>query len=137
MLGVKLLCVYLALYIGLVLLISVATILAIQQLCETLDSTNRYKTLCEMGCDEKVINQSILIQTVVSFASPLILAAAHCSCVYYVLYENLYKAIGVRTLEPIILSALLVAVVYFVYMAITYSTSKSVIKQSVGRTLIS
>ena len=90
-----------------------------------------------MGCDEKVINQSILIQTVVSFASPLVLAAAHCSCVYYVLYENLYKAIGVRTLVPIILSALLVAVVYFVYMAITHSTSKSVIKQSVGRTLIS
>lgn len=137
MLGVKLLCVYLALYIGLVLLISVATILAIQQLCETLDSTNRYKTLCEMGCDEKTINQSILIQSVLSFASPLILAAAHCSCVYYVLYENLYKAIGVRTLVPIILSALFVAVVYFVYMAITYSTSKSVIKQSVGRTLIS
>lgn len=50
---------YLALYVGFVLLISAAAILAIQQLSQQSDSVGRYRTLAEIGCSRRAIFGSL------------------------------------------------------------------------------
>ena len=49
--GLKLLLVYLALYIGFVFLMTTAAVLSVQQLSEVADSIPRYRLLAQLGCD--------------------------------------------------------------------------------------
>lgn len=49
--GLTLLLVYLALYIGLIFLMTTAAVLSVQQLSEVADSIPRYRLLAQLGCD--------------------------------------------------------------------------------------
>lgn len=49
--GLKVMVTYLAIYIGLVLLVATAAVLAIQLLSLTIDSLGRYRLLSKLGCD--------------------------------------------------------------------------------------
>ena len=49
--GLRMVIAFLALYIGFVMLVATAAVLAIQQLSETADSLGRYRRLSDLGCD--------------------------------------------------------------------------------------
>ena len=135
--GLKVLFVYLALYVGFVLLFAVASVLAVQQLCSTLDSTTRYRTLAQLGADRKKIFSSVFKQTAIYFLSPLILALCHFACAYFVLYENYFRHFVKGDLSALGFSVLIILAVYILYMFIAYNGSRRVIKTEVGYNLIS
>ncbi len=121
---------YLALYIGFVLLISTAAILAVQQLSSTTDSLPRYRMLSRIGCSNKMIGRSMLAQVMVYFLLPLGLAICHTACVIAVLSKSLFDVMHVSVAEPIALTCVLVLVVYGGYMLMTYLTSKNAVSSA-------
>lgn len=125
--GLKMLITYLALYIGLVLLISTAAVLAVQQLSNTADSLPRYRMLSRIGCSPKMINRSLLIQILVYFLLPLAVASCHAACAIGVLSKELFTALGVPVTGPIGMAAALVAVIYGGYLLVTYLTSRNAV----------
>lgn len=130
--GTRMAVTYLAFYIGIVLLIATAAILAIQQLSEVSDSLPRYRRLATLGCAERSVYRSLKIQTAVYFLMPLGLAACHTTCAIYVLGESLFKALGVDITGSIALAATLVCVIYACYLLVTYLTSRSMVKAQMG-----
>ncbi|MCH4184763.1 MAG: ABC transporter permease [Eggerthellaceae bacterium] len=71
---------FLAVYIGFVLTIVCAAILAIQQLSEASDNARRYTLLRKLGTPERMISTSLFTQILIYFLFPLALAICHSIC---------------------------------------------------------
>ena len=125
--GMRMVITYLAVYIGFVLLVATAAILAIQQLSETADSLGRYRRLRDLGADERWVHKSLRTQTVVYFVAPLLLALCHTACAIKVITDTLFSQIGVNVLGSVAIAGGAVLAVYAVYLAITYALSRSIV----------
>lgn len=135
--SMRLMITYLALYIGLVLLVTTAAVLAIQQLSETSDALPRYRTLAELGCDGRMLNVSLGVQTAVYFLAPLCLAACHTACAVGVVSSGLLGYFGTDADSAIALAAVMTAVVYGAYLLATFFASRSIMRASLGKRLAS
>ena len=118
---------YLSIYIGFVLVISCAAILAIQQLSEASDSASRYRLLSEIGCPRRLSNRSLFVQTLVYFLAPLLVAVAH-SLVAMGSVVSVVRLFGSLDLtSTAITTAAMFLVVYGAYFLVTYSVAKGVV----------
>ena len=75
--GLSTIITYIAIYIGLVFLITCAAVLALQQLSENADNIEKYQLLSKIGTSQKMINHAIKAQIIVYFGLPLSLALVH------------------------------------------------------------
>jgi putative ABC transport system permease protein len=125
--GLRMVISFLALYIGFVMLVATAAVLAIQQLSEVTDSQGRYRRLRDLGCDQRQIYGSLRTQTVVYFCAPLVLAACHTICAVGVVGGTLFSELGVDPTGLIGVAAGAIVGVYTVYLVATYSLSKSIV----------
>lgn len=125
--GLRMMITYLAVYVGFVLLVATAAVLAVQQLSETADSLPRYRTLSKLGCDDRMIRRSLLQQVLVYFLAPLGLAVCHAACAVYVLEGGLFKALGSTLVASIGLAAVLVIAIYGCYLLLTYFACRSMV----------
>lgn len=130
--GMRVMITYLAVYIGLVLLVATAAVLAIQLLSLTIDSLGRYRLLSKLGCDSSMLSRSLLEQVIIYFVTPLGLAVCHSICAIAVLSESLFTALGTNPLFSIAMAACLVVAIYGGYMLITYLTSRAAVRQAVS-----
>lgn len=128
--GMRILITYLALYIGLVFLITTAAVLAIQQLSEASDNAERYRLLSKLGCDRSMIGRSLRTQVLVYFLAPLGLAVCHAACAIGVVSSTLLKSVNVSILGPTAMTVLLVVLVYGAYLVVTYAASRNIIGQA-------
>lgn len=116
---------YLAVYIGFVLIVSCATILAIQQLSAATDSASRYRTLAELGTPDYMLRRSLTTQISTSFVLPLIVGLAHSLCALKVTIE-LIESFGFVNLATSSLMVLgIFVVVYGGYLLVTYVCARS------------
>lgn len=119
---------YLAIYMGIVFLITSAAVLALQQLSESADNVHRYKILKKIGVDDNMINKSLLTQTGIYFIIPLSLAIVH-SIVGLKVASDLVSIFGSENIQYYILcTAVVLVVVYGGYFIATYNGSKKIIK---------
>lgn len=121
---------FIEMYLGIIFLISSMAILAIQQLSEASDSIERYKAIERLGANEKMINKTIFIQTLIYFGLPISLALIHSIIgikVIYTFIESLYNPDIKYTL---ISTAIIFVVVYFAYFYTTYIGYKNIVKNS-------
>lgn len=130
--GMRILITYLALYIGLVFLITTAAVLAIQQLSEASDSAARYRLLSKLGCDRSMISRSLRAQVLVYFLAPLALAVCHAACAIGVVSSTLLESVNVSILGPTAMTVLLVVLVYGAYLVVTYAASRNIIGQAIS-----
>lgn len=128
--GLTTMILYIGLYLGVVFLISSAAVLALQQLSEASDSSDRYKTLKKIGATEKMINKTIFTQTAIYFAMPLILAIV--SSIVGISVVNKFIALyGKPNIGPTALLTLgILVIVYGGYFYVTYAGYKSIVKNS-------
>lgn len=126
--GLRMIITYLALYIGFVLLVATAAILAVQQLSETADSLSRYKRLATLGCSDKSIIRSLRTQTCMYFVAPLFLAVCHTACAIWVIGNDLFAELGVNIGASVLGSIALVLAIYALYLLVTYALSRSIVK---------
>ncbi|NGM16497.1 FtsX-like permease family protein [Eggerthellaceae bacterium zg-893] len=130
--SLRMLITFLAIYIGFVLLITTAAVLAIQQLSEASDSEARYRMLSRLGCDASMLNRSLFVQVLVYFLAPLVVAACHSACAIVAMRETLFSAFGIDATSSIVAAALFTAAVYGVYFLVTYFASRSLVRQAVA-----
>ena len=126
--GLRMIITYLALYIGFVLMLTTAAILAIQQLSETADSLPRYRTLSTLGADSSQVCASLRHQTIAYFAAPLVVAACHTACALQVITSTLMSELGVDMASPVGATVTVICVIYLVYFVIAYQASKAMVK---------
>ena len=122
---------YMAVYIGFVLVISCASILAIQQLSDATDSAPRYRTLSELGCSRAAADRSLLAQTLFYFLFPLALALLH-SVVALRSVVKVVALFGALDITGAAMSCgILFVLVYGSYFVVTYLVARGVVSARV------
>lgn len=126
--GLGALVTFIALYLGIIFLISSAAILALRELSDSADNKERYGMLRKLGVDERMIDMALFKQIGIFFAFPLILALIH--SVFGIKFINIILAtMGMSSMAASIgLTLALVAVIYGGYFLITYLCSRSIIR---------
>lgn len=118
---------YLAIYIGFVLVIACAAILAIQQLSSASDAAPSYLLLSELGCPTKMAMGSLLAQTLTFFLLPLVVALAH-SAVALSQVMTVVSLIGQGSwVIPILITAVAFVAVYGTYLMVTYLMARGIV----------
>ena len=121
---------YLAIYIGFVLVIACAAILAIQQLSNTSDSQARYRLLSELGTPTRLIYRSLLEQTLLYFLFPLVVGIAHSLVALHVVIQLVALFGNIDIAQSSIMTAALFVGVYGGYMLVTYRVSRGIVRGS-------
>jgi putative ABC transport system permease protein len=126
--GLGALVTFIALYLGIIFLISSAAILALRELSDSADNKERYGMLRKLGVDERMIDMALFKQIGIFFAFPLILALIH--SVFGIKFINIILAtMGMSSMAASIgLTLAFVAVIYGGYFLITYLCSRSIIR---------
>ena len=126
--GLGALVTFIALYLGIIFLISSAAILALRELSDSADNKERYGMLRKLGVDERMIDMALFKQIGIFFAFPLILALIH--SVFGIKFINIILAtMGMSSMAASIgLTLAFVAVIYGGYFLITCLCSRSIIR---------
>ncbi len=121
---------FIEMYLGIIFLISSMAILSVQQLSEASDSIERYKSLERLGANEKMINKTIFIQTLIYFGLPISLAFIH-SIIGIKVVSNFMSLLYKPDIKYTSIStASIFVVVYFAYFYATYIGYKNIVKNS-------
>ena len=119
----------LGIYLGAVLLMISLTVLALQQLSDSIDHKQRFKTLKKLGIEKKEINKLILKQIGCYFVIPIFIAIIGLLIFLYnysVIFReqiNLYIGNSAFILNMIIGISLII-IIYLCYFMATYYTFK-------------
>ena len=128
--GLATIIIFIAIYLGVIFLIASSAILALKQLTESSDNKQRYTILRKIGCDEKMINQSLFRQIFIFFMLPLALAIIHSIFgIKFILSMLAALASPSDLLPSVIATAVIIGVIYGLYFLATYIGSKNIIKE--------
>lgn len=118
---------YLAIYIGFVLLITCAAILALQQLSEAADNTARYALLQKLGAEKRMLSKALFAQIGIYFIFPLVLAICHAFVALTVVVDvvSLYGRLDI--VEPLLPVVLMTLVIYGGYFLVTFFASRGMV----------
>jgi putative ABC transport system permease protein len=120
---------YLAIYLGVVFLITAAAVLAIGQLSETSDNIGRYGLLRKLGTDDKMINSALFTQILIYFGAPMLLAVVH-AAVGISFISNTLSVFNKGNIGGSgLVAAIMILVVYGGYFLATYFGSKGILKR--------
>ena len=127
--GVAAIVVFIAIYLGIVFLITSAAILALKQLTESSDNRQRYVILRKIGCDESMINRALFAQIAIFFMLPLLLGIIHSIFgIQFAITIMSSLASSEELLPSIIATVIIISVIYGLYFLATYFESKNIIK---------
>lgn len=126
--GMKLMISYFVIYVGIVFLITCAAVLALQQLSEASDNTERYRLLRRLGAPGSMINRALFMQILSYFMLPLGLAVIHSVVGVYVVNNAIAQFGQLDALSNIIMAALLFLVIYGGYFLATFLGSRKMIR---------
>ncbi len=119
---------FLAIYLGFVLVVACAAILAIQQLSNASESAASYALLRKLGAPESMITCSVFTQVLIYFLFPLLLALAHTACALIVV-TDVVSVIGHLDITAMALAcAASFLVVYGAYFAVTFFASRHLVQ---------
>ncbi|HDK7174375.1 TPA: ABC transporter permease [Clostridium botulinum] len=130
--GITSMMLFIAIYLGLVFLITSMAVLALQQLSEASDSIERYKALKRIGANKKMIDKTIFIQTLAYFSLPVILALIHSMVVIKIINDLTSMIINTANFRySILITVLIFIIVYLGYFYITYAGYKNIVKSKI------
>ena len=117
-----------AIYLGIIFLISSAAILALKELSESTDNKERYEILRKIGADEKMIRRALFRQIALFFALPLLVALIH-SVFGLTFCAKMLESMGkIESFSSILSTAVILVAVYGGYFLITYRGSCRIIQ---------
>lgn len=120
---------FIAIYLGIVFMMTCAAILAIQQLADTSDNKYRYDLLKKLGADERMLNKALFLQIVCYFMFPLVLAIIHSFFGLWAANDALKIYGNLNIGASIAATAVFVGLLYSAYFIMTYVSSKSLINK--------
>lgn len=122
---------YLAIYIGFVLVVACAAILAIQQLSGVADSGRNCRILSELGTSRREIMHSMLVQQSIFFVFPLVVGVAHSSVALQVVIEIVALFGGMSIGGMVGTTCAIFLLCYGGYFAVTYFMSKGIVSDAI------
>ena len=127
--GIKMLLIFVGIYLGIIFLISSGAILSLKELSESADSKEKYRILRRIGVDEKQIRRSLFSQCGLFFGLPLVLAIIHSvfGIQTALLIMEVFGQYGL--MKSIITAACIILGIYGIYFAITYYCSRRIISE--------
>ena len=128
--GLKVMIMYIAIYIGIIFLITSAAVLALQQLTEASDNVERYGLLKKIGAEKSMLNKAIFTQIGIYFLVPLSLAIVHSIIGIKVLNDTLVLVGQTGMLLNIFVTAVIIVLIYGGYMLATYVGAKNMINSN-------
>ena len=130
--GIATIIVFLAIYLGIIFLISSSAILSLKQLTESSDNKLRYSILRKIGADDRMINHSLFLQIGIFFAFPIIIAMIHSIFgIQFALSTMSGIADAADLLPSIIATVVIIGFIYGIYFLATYFESKNIIKENI------
>lgn len=124
---------FVGIYLGIVFLISSMAVLALQQLSEASDSIDRYLSLKRIGANNKSINKTIFIQTLIYFTIPIILALVHSIVGIKVANDFILIYNKPDIGSSSIITAIFLISVYLIYFYTTYISYKNIVMQKLNK----
>ena len=129
--GIATIIVFLAIYLGIIFLISSSAVLALKQLTESSDNKLRYSILRKIGADDRMINHSLFLQIGIFFAFPIVIAIIHSIFgIQFALSTMSGIADAADLLPSIIATVVIIGFIYGIYFLATYFESKNIIKEN-------
>lgn len=125
--GLSTLVLFVAIYLGIVFLLSSAAVLALQQLSSCNESVDRYRALRKIGASKSMINKSIFTQVAIFFIFPLVLAVVHAVVGIKAINSFLMALGSTNQFSSILVTAFIIIIVYGGYLYGTYISYKNVI----------
>ncbi|GCD12390.1 FtsX-like permease family protein [Clostridium tagluense] len=122
--------IFTVIYLGIVFLITSMAVLALQQLSEASDSIERYKALRRLGANEKMIDKTIFVQTLIYFSLPVSLALIHSVVGIKVTSDLLNSLQKTNINSSALVAALIFIVIYAGYFYTTYVGYKNIVKSN-------
>lgn len=123
---------YLAIYIGLVLVVACAAILSIQQLSNVADGSRSYRVLAQIGCEDRQICHSVMAQQAVFFLFPLAVGLAHSFVALKVIIE-LVSIFGNMSIGGTVgLTCAIFLAAYGGYFLVTYLMSAGMVQAAIA-----
>lgn len=127
-LGLKVMLIYVGLYLGIIFAISSVTILAITELSTSSDNKERYKILKKLGASNKMINKALFIQIAIIFILPLAVALFHAAVGLTEINSLLKMLADIKIGKSLLLTSIFIVLIYGGYFLATYKISKRIIK---------
>jgi putative ABC transport system permease protein len=118
---------YLAVYLGIVFLLSSAAVLAIGQFSEISDNVGRYGLLRKIGTEDKMLYKALFAQILIFFGTPMLLAAVHSAVGISVASRLVSTFDKGEILGNSLVTAAIILLVYGGYFLATYLGSKGIL----------
>lgn len=118
---------YLAMYIGFIMVVACAAILAIQQLSDANDNARRYELLVKLGAPQRMISGALFKQVLVCFAFPLVVAIAHTICAMQTVKDLVLVFGNFNLSATALMTAAIFLAVYGAYFLVTYFSARAII----------
>jgi putative ABC transport system permease protein len=120
---------YLAIYLGVVSLLTAATMLAIGQLSDAGDNAHRYDLLRKIGAEDRMIDAALFTQMLICFGVPALPALVH-AAVGIRAASNLVRVFGeMNILGGSLIAAFVIVAIYCVYFFGAYFGGKRIINK--------
>lgn len=123
---------YLAAYIGFVLVMSVAAIVAIQMLTTVSDSSRRYRVLSDLGTSHRMLNGTLISQILFYFLTPLVIGIALATVALVQIQKVASIVLPFDLLQSCTVAALVFLSVYALYLLICYLISRETISRAIS-----
>lgn len=127
--GINALVTFICCYVGLIFLLICAALLALKQLTETTDNIYRYGLLQKLGAKRQQINRTLLVQTGVFFAVPLIVAGLYSILLIGKGMEIVEEFMNIHIATNVGLTVILFLIVYGSYFIATYLSCKRMVTE--------
>ena len=119
--------IFVAIYLGLVFVISGAALLALKELSDAIDGREKYRILQQLGVSEKELGHTLFLQMAVFFAFPLLLAMIHSIFGIQVCIE-LLSIYDIKAIIPaLLICAAMIVGIYGGYFLLSYRGCKRII----------
>lgn len=128
--GLSTIVAYLAIYIGFVLVVACAAILAIQQLSNVSDNQSRYQLLHKLGAPKRMINGALFKQILIAFAFPLLLGVAHAICALQQVTAMVQVFGHFDIVQTTAVSGAAFLIVYGLYFLLTYAAARGMLREA-------
>ena len=128
--GIATIITFIAIYLGVIFLLTSSAILALKELTENSDNRQRYMILRKMGVDEDMLNSTLFKQIAIFFLLPLVLAVIH--SVFGIQFALQLVSVAVKPkamLPSVVATVVCLVVIYGGYFWATYAGSKNIIKE--------
>ena len=127
--GMQAIATFVGFYLGIIFLISSAAILALKQLSESSDNTEKYAALRRLGASNKMLNRALLVQIAIFFLAPLLIGIIH--SIFGIMFaSSIIESFGSDgLLASIPMTVSMIVLIYGGYFLLTYISSKRIISE--------